>query len=257
MYLATDLVRVVATPADARANRLATKLGMTVVVRSTRIIVYEQSRDCSPDRHVLATLRQAGFVRLFEGTFMRASVPNLARSPLVCAFFDLVSDRYSKIIHPEINVACYDHLLDVASHVTQCMRYQTCLDLGCGPGTILHSRVQRAVDKIFGYDLSPHMRRLAAQRGLSVFTSDQFWGTPQKLELVLSSYVLHYGTASRAFLECVAHHLDASGVWVANFHKSIGLEDFLTLVTQTSKVVVVQGPSESPFGSVLAMSRAS
>lgn len=250
-----ELVRLVSTSTDARAHHLANRLGMNLVTRSMCIVIYEKLVRTSSKKTMSIALHRAGYVKYFENTYLSGRMAIAERSKLVSAFFNAISRQYSQIIHRDLNAACYESLLDIASSVKGQKTHATCFDLGCGPATILRSHAAASIDSIIGYDFSAQMRRLAAQHGLAVMSPNEFWNPTRTFPVILSCYVLHYRTTSPEFLERVADHLSAGAVWVANFHKNIGLDDFLLLLAQTPRLALARAPIDSPYGTIIAVLR--
>lgn len=253
MNRAIDPIWLCATPSDLSARQLANNHGLAIIVQSEKLAIYGTGGLTIDERSTKAALADEGYVRYFENAYLSKALSGHARLQVVQSYFDAVSSSYTGLVHKGVNAACYEYLFEIARAVNP--NFQNCLDFGCGPGTILDNAVSLAVRDVVGWDFSPSMLRIAENRGLTVLQDDDFWSMPRQFELVLSVFVLHYGTVTVALLQRISQHLEIGGVFAANFHKGIGLNDFLSTLDQVTNLVLVAPVSSSSFGPVVLLTR--
>lgn len=126
---------------------------------SRATLIYMTADVCvieSADRSLAEELLMgsSGGTRVFEEYYLASTGEDKAQGVLVCAFFNWLADRYNDEIEPSRNVACYEDLYDIASSLRGSAGATAVLDVGCGPGTILRSRVSRTARVLVGFDLS-------------------------------------------------------------------------------------------------------
>jgi predicted TPR repeat methyltransferase len=173
---------------------------------------------------------------------------------LVGAFFDWLADRYDDEIEPSRNVACYEELYDIASRLRGSAGSTTVLDVGCGPGTILRSRVARTAQVLVGFDISEVVAKTAASKGMAVMHREQFLGGRARFDVALSSYTMHYACDLTETLAGVQRNLKAGGIWALNFHKAIGLEAFLSRLDFTTLELTMHVRATT-FGPIVAVTK--
>jgi SAM-dependent methyltransferase len=253
MNQAIDPIWLCAMPSDLCARQLANSLGLTTIVQSTKLVVYGTGGRAIDEQSAKAAIVDYGYLQYFENAYLSKALSGQARLDVVQSYFDTVSSSYTGLTQKDVNPACYEYLFEVARAVNP--NFKNCLDFGCGPGTILDSAVSKVVRDVVGWDFSPSMQRIAQNRGLTVLRDDDFWSIPRQFQLVLSVFVLHYGTVSVAVLQRISLHLEVGGVFVANFHKGIGLNDFLLTLDQVTNLVLVAPVSSSSFGQIVLLTR--
>lgn len=173
-----------------------------------------------------------------------------SNAELVAEFFDWLGGKYVGEIEHARNRASYEHLFAVAQAHRSHVPCASLLDLGCGPAMILDSSIPIWVGEIVGYDIAPSVRDSARAHGLNVLDREAFCSCHKRFDMVLSSYVMHYGCDLAATVNAVALALKADGVWVMNFHKGLNLQE-LRAVLSASKLREVAPAVNSPFGPVL------
>lgn len=184
---------------------------------------------------------------MFEQTYVAPISGDTERSGLIAAFFDWLDGHYCEEIELSRNRACYEFLFELAQRFRDGAACAALLDVGCGPGTILETRIPTLVPRLFGYDIGCEVRRAAHAAGLAVMTKNEFLGETHTVDIALSAYVMHYGCDLPATLAAVARHLKPSGAWAMNFHKGINLALFLESLPGTGLRMPVE-PQTSPFG---------
>ena len=189
---------------------------------------------------------------MFERTYLAPLLNDVERGHLVAAFFDWLGDRYGQEIEPTRNRACYEFLYDHAQVLRNQSACSALLDVGCGPGTILETKLPALVSLIQGYDIGDEVRQAACAAGLQVMTVDQFHDGQGNLPVALSAYAMHYACDMDETLKAVARHLVPGGIWVMNFHKGINASLFKARLPGTGLSLVGE-PQNSPFGLVLTV----
>lgn len=241
--------RLVLSPSDELIEALLTDSRATLVYLTDDVCVLE-----SADRALVEDSQGSGRVwtRIFEEYHLANAGDDRAQGVVVSAFFNWLTDRYSDEIDSARNLACYEKLYDVANQFRDATTATAILDVGCGPGTILRSRVARAAQVLVGYDISNVAAKAAASVGMTVMSHEQFLAGAARFDVALSTYTMHYACDLAETLAGVQCNLKSGGVWVLNFHKGIGLDAFLTCLGSTALKLAGQ-VSHSPFGVIVAV----
>lgn len=255
MNRATNPIWLCTTPGDVCARQLADQLGLATIVQNPRLVIFGAAVAPVNERAVKAALLSSGYTKYFENAFMPSDLAGPARMELVRSYFDVVSSTYGTLTRIGLNAACYEHLFDEAKRLTP--KVESCLDFGCGPGTILGSSVAMSVPEVVGWDFSPRMRHLARSHKLPVLREIEFREEAHQFDLVLAAYVFHYGTVTLGMLGCIHKHLRIGGVLAANFHKNLGLEHFMSTSSQVPGLYLNSLSANSTFGSIAIFSRIS
>lgn len=255
MSQAIDPIWLCVAPSDHRARQLASRLKLKALIQNRRLVVFGTSGVSIDSESAITALQSAGFVKFFENAYMPADLDEPARVELVRAYFDVVSTTYGDLTTSGLNAACYEHLLNEAKRLTPAV--ESCLDFGCGPGTILESSVAVKVPVVIGWDFSSQMRRLARGRGLPVLQEVDFLqGRGTRLfDVVLAAFVFHYGTVSDSQLDHICQHLRIGGILAANFHKGLGLDHFMSTLSRVPGLHLNLPNGSSAFGTVTIVSR--
>lgn len=253
MSRATDPIWLCATPGDQRASQLARQLKLKAIVQNTELVIFGTSGVSIDVRATSTALESAGYVKYFENAYMSGNLVEPARLELVQGYFDVVSSIYGDLTRSGLNAACYEHLLNEAKRMTQVI--ESCLDFGCGPGTILESKVPAEVPVVAGWDFSPRMRSLARSHGLPVLREVDFLQGSRLFDVVLAAFVFHYGTVSASQLGHICQRLRIGGIFVANFHKDLGLDHFMSTLSRVPGLQVNLPNRSSAFGTVVVVSR--
>lgn len=179
-----------------------------------------ESEKASSPLRLDGLLQECGYVRLFERFYFLASDCSLEHKRLVRSFFDWLSPRYDLHNTKGQNAACYDYLLRYSE--IDPAAYPSIVDFGCGSGAIVDSRVPAIAGKLCGYDISPGMASAAREKGLDVLSQTDFEALSRgSIDLVMCSYVLHYGITKRQ-LNHLLSLLTPNGSLVGNLHKDFG-----------------------------------
>lgn len=243
--------RLVLAPTDELVDALVSDSRATIVCLTTDVCVLE-----SADRSLVEGLlgSRSGWTRVFEEYYLASAGDDKAQGVLVAAFFDWLADRYNDEIEPSRNVGCYEELYDIASDLRGSAGATAVLDVGCGPGTILRSRVARAARLLVGFDISEVAAKTAASEGMIVISREQFLGGPARFDVALSAYTMHYACELTDTLAGVQRSLKSGGAWVLNFHKDIGLGAFLECIDSTALRLTTQ-QRDSNYGSIVAVTK--
>lgn len=141
------------------------------------------------------------------------------RETFVKEFFDWLAPAYDQTVDRPRNIQNIEmlvgRLLEQAGHTPSLI-----LDFGCGTG--LSIAVPGLAARLVGFDPSPHMRGIAASRGMAVWGHAELAAAaPGEIKAAFASYVLHneVGAGSLALL---AARMPQGGVFSANFHKGRG-----------------------------------
>ncbi len=243
--------RLVLSPTDELIDVLLSDSRATLIYLTDEVCVLE-SADATLIQSLLDGSR--GWVRIFEEYYLASTGEDRAQGVLVGAFFDWLADRYNNEIDPSRNLACYEELYDVAKTLRGAAGATAVLDLGCGPGTILRSRVPQTADLLVGYDLSEVAAKAAAFDGLTVMPRDEFLAGPARFDVALSAYTMHYACDLAETLAGVQCNLKSGGIWALNFHKDIGLDAFLARL-ESSSLEPTAHIRASNFGSIVAVTK--
>jgi SAM-dependent methyltransferase len=240
---------LVLAPTDELVDALLTDRRAALVCRTTDVCVLE-----SADRSLVEGLLRgsSGWARVFEEYYLASTGDDRAHGVLVGAFFDWLADRYGDEIEPSRNLGCYEELYDIASNLRGSDGATSVLDVGCGPGTILRSRVARASRLLVGFDISEVAAKTAASEGMVVISREEFLGGPARFDVALSAYTMHYACHLTDTLAGVQRSLKSGGAWVLNFHKDIGLGAFLECLDSTALRLTTHQRA-STYGSIVAV----
>jgi SAM-dependent methyltransferase len=241
--------RLVLSPSDELIEALLTDSKATLVYLTDDVCVLE-----SADRTLVESSQGSvrKWTRVFDGYHFANADDDKAQGAVVSAFFDWLTDRYSDEIDSARNLACYEELYDIANQFRDARITTSVLDVGCGPGTILRSRVARAAQVLVGYDISNVAAQAATYSGMTVMSREQFLEGPARFDVALSAYTMHYACNLAETLAGVQCNLKPGGVWVLNFHKGIGLDAFLACLGSTALKFAGQ-VSHSSFGMIVAI----
>lgn len=214
--------------------------GFVRILESESLTLWSALMNQKPDT-VERDLVGRGCVRIFEQCFvMQTSDAFLRREAIHLLFSKISGDTYSLVITPHLNQACYDVLHRTA--IKYCQPVQRVLDFGCGPGTVLDSSFQN-VDILIGFDFIPINRSIANEKGLHVVDSHELKRKEHCFDVVVCCYVLHYMSVSIEMISIVFDQIRIGGVWVANFHKDIGVGWFLESIPKNVHVEIDFIPS--------------
>ncbi len=243
--------RLILPPSDALIETLLSDNRAALVYRADNVCVLESS-----DRRLTEGLRigSTSWTRVFEEYYLASTGEDKAQAVLVGAFFDWLADRYSYEIESSRNVACYEELYDIASKLRGPAGAKAVLDVGCGPGTILHSQVARTAQVLVGFDISDVVAKTAASKGMAVMSREQFLDGPARFDVALSAFTMHYACDLDETLAGVQCSLKPGGVWALNFHKDIGLESFLDRLDSTTLELTTQ-VCTSTYGSIATVTK--
>jgi hypothetical protein len=243
--------RLVLAPSHAMIGTLLSDSRATLVYLTDKVCVLETA-----DRTLAEELRKGGTIwtRVFEEYYLASTGEDKAQAVVVGAFFDWLADRYNDEIEPSRNVACYEELYDISSRLRGSAGSTAVLDVGCGPGTILRSRVARTAKVLVGFDISEVAAKTAASKGMAVMHREQFLNGPVRFDVALSAYTMHYACDLNETLAGVQCSLKSCGVWALNFHKDIGLEAFLKRLDSTTLELTAH-IGASTYGSIVAVTK--
>lgn len=243
--------RLVLAPTDELIEVLLCGSKATLVCRTADVCVLE-----SADRSVTERLGAggSGWTRVFEEYYLTSTGDDKAQGLLVAAFFDWLADRYADEIEPSRNVGCYEELYKIARSLRGSAGATAVLDVGCGPGVILRSRVACAAELLVGFDISEVAARKAAAKGMVVINREQFLNGEAKFDIALSAYSMHYACDLTETLAAVQCNLKPGGVWAINFHKDIGLVAFLKRLDSTPLKLATHLRA-SIYGSIVAVAK--
>jgi hypothetical protein len=243
--------RLVLAPTDELVDALLSDSQATLVCLTADVCVLE-----SADRSLVEELLGGSirWTRVFEEYHLANIGDDKAQGVLVGAFFDWLADRYNDEIEPSRNIGCYEELYDIASGLRGSTGATDVLDVGCGPGTILRSRVARAARLLVGFDISDVAAKIAASQGLVVIGREELLSGPAQFDVALSAYAMHYACDLTDTLAGVQCCLKPGGAWVLNFHKDIGLNAFLECLDSTTLKLTTHLRT-SPYGSIVAVTK--
>lgn len=215
------------------------------------IILQIQSGDIAA-KHLYDTLSSLGYKKYFEHYWLRRADDGV-EGDLIQNFFSVIASSYDEIIAPEINIACYSHLIRSALDFFPGSSPRA-LDFGCGTGLLTKCSERTLLGDVVGYDFSAKMAEKARNAGLDVLSESQFEGLPSNsFDLVLMNYVLHFGVKAGT-LERLQRLLRRGGILVANVHKNLNAESALKAI-ESGEVQGSTFTSFSRFGSVITFQR--
>lgn len=173
--------------------------------------------------HMLPALREAVDIGMILDRYWVSTDPDPVQNELMLSsFFDDLSMDYRDIIEPARNADNVRHLLWLLlDHLG--VPAGTLLDFGAGPGSSRPLVAERG-RSVIGMDLSPRMRELAAESGMSVVAPEEIGGPgAARFAGGFASYVLHLDPRPEG-IHRVLSTFGPDGVLVANVHKNRGLE---------------------------------
>lgn len=240
----TDPDRLIFSGSDPLLDVILQIPGVSVVHRTNRLCVLHADHEVFGS---VLTATESGWARMFERTYLAPTFSDVVRTKLVRAFFDWLSMRYEHEIDIQRNIRCYETLFERACSLCNTTSHVSVLDVGCGPGTIMMTRLPVIAAEICGYDIGSQMRRCARSSGLSVMSTHEFLKGESRFHVALSAYVMHYACDVRETIQAVQRQLIPGGVWAINFHKGMNLSIFLKEIS-LSNFELMGGPEESSFG---------
>jgi SAM-dependent methyltransferase len=197
-------------------------------------------------------LRSAGYTKVFENIYFPTKCSAAVRATLVRSLFSFIEKSYESYVDHARNVGCYEMLFDLASS-RAANAPRDILDFGCGTGLIMSTRVPRVVGRLVGYDFSEPMRRNAESRGMSVIESlDKEVG--EQFDVILASFVLHLGIDSTTLVKLI-NLLRRGGVFVANFHKEMFLEETIEEIRRHADKRVTIDLTPTTYGTAMIAQR--
>ncbi|WP_193317041.1 class I SAM-dependent DNA methyltransferase [Janthinobacterium sp. FT14W] len=219
----------------------AERLGAASIYRSKESFDRENEQ-------IESDLHGQEYVRIFENFWLPSRTSDDTRKMLVRSLFSAISSNYDSIVTPEHNFHCYEHLYALAKELLH-RTPDRVLDFGCGTGLITQTKIGSQVSVLKGFDFCPKMAALARGKGLDVIEGSIQAIEKEAYDLVLASYVFHYGLTHddwTMLLSCVTAH----GAVLGNFHKGIGLEYAIATLACLKEHCTYQ-VTESDFGPVL------
>lgn len=189
-------------------------------------------------------LRSKHYEKIFESCYIPSKLPSNLRSKFVKLLFSAIScEEYDASITHSINIGCYEKLFECAVTLSETKKTNV-LDVGCGPGTILETRVANIADTVTGYDFISANLDAASERGLRVIYSDQIKSlNNESFDIILSVFLLHYQSLTDEALGILIRSLAIGGIWAGNFHKDIGVDWFTDLLVRQNFYIFKEVPS--------------
>lgn len=241
---------------DINLIDLASELnfGITLIISDSRFYMYEYKKKPTEFCSIDEKLNKLGYDRIFEDCFLFFNGTQEERFDAIQFLFHNVgSEHYLKSINHKKNVDCYNFLFKQAL-----MLPNTCveivLDLGSGPGVIADTEILNAAGNVICFDTAECHLNALEKNGLTPLTLKEFFGLqPLSIDIVISSYVLHYQSLTNIEFNQVLSILKNNGVWVANFHKSKGVGWFLNELRDYDYFDLRL--SESAFGTIIMIQK--
>ena len=172
-------------------------------------------------------------------------------APLTEALFRYIAATYEEWIDRERNVENIEILLSILISEGS-IPIQKVLDFGCGIG-LAQEPASTFAWTLVCYDLSPEMRRIAANQGLIVWGPNELLAQqPGSVDGAFASYVFDV-IPTREELELVWRCIANGGLLVGNFHKGRGLETVTQVLVSLGAIVIEVEPASDPrHGTYLA-----
>jgi predicted TPR repeat methyltransferase len=240
----TDSDRLVFSGRDPLLEEVMQIPGVSVAHRTDRLCVLYVNHDTL---EAVLPNTKFGWAKMFERTYFAPTLDEETRTNLVRDFFDWLSMRYESEVDIQRNIKCYETLFERACKLSTLTSRISVLDVGCGPGTIMMTRIPAVTSELYGYDIGGDMRRCARSMGLSVMSEHEFLSGENRFQIALSAYVMHYACDLRETIQAVQRQLIPGGSWAVNFHKGMNLRLFLDEIS-LSNLELASGPEESSFG---------
>lgn len=221
-----------------------------LAAHDTRFVMYEYVKAKINDPVIDIQLGQLGYDRVFEDCFTFINGDEEDRFEAIQFLFDQIGGKkYLDSIIRSKNQDCYNFLFTKALSLPKTSS-NAVLDLGSGPGLIADTQVPKLSGNLICFDTSECNLEVSKKRGLTTITIDQFFEIkPSSIDIVISSYVLHYESLTNREFKQVACILNENGVWAANFHKAKGVSWFLDKFKNYNEFDL--NHSDSIFGSIL------
>jgi len=194
--------------------------------------------------------REKSYLRVFESCFVvKLEESEFRTEAIQLLFTELAGETYSTGIDLHRNVQCYETLYEGARKLST-QDFVKVLDFGCGPGTVLASKIHHQIEELVAYDIVQENREHSSLLGMNVLQPTEIENLNDYLfDLIICSYVLHYQSIEPKILNKLIDNLKLGGIFAANFHKSVGLEWFLNCLESRHKLKLVKRPSS--FGELV------
>lgn len=224
------------------------------LLRNSRRFSLWASTDTYCSKQALDSLASGDYARIFESCFITKLENEESRIEATTLLFsELAGDAYNSVIDAGRNLDCYNLLYDEAKKEAK-IDFNSILDFGCGPGTVLASDVYNQTKSLAGYDLVEQNRKHANALGLHTLSSEDIDNLAEEsLDFIVCSYVLHYMSIKRCTITKLIASLREGGVLAANFHKCTGINWFLNCVDSIAAIRVTRKPSH--FGDLVLITK--
>lgn len=223
---------VVSKLANSHTLIACTELSFNLVSQDSQFSLFQYAEGRLSASELHERLFELGFDRIFEGCYVFSNGEADERFHAVRFLFSIIGgDNYLASVNRTTNISCYDQLYAEAIKRMDLESIEV-LDFGSGPGLISESKVCNPSTRIICFDTAECNLLAVRARDLSAINLDQFFQLkPSSIDLILSTYVLHYQSVTRSELHQAFTILRMNGIWASNFHKAKGTDWFITEVT--------------------------
>jgi 2-polyprenyl-3-methyl-5-hydroxy-6-metoxy-1,4-benzoquinol methylase len=165
--------------------------------------------------------------RYFDRYYLLLPKNVTKRQETIDSFFSFIANKYESLIDVERNIENINILLDILNNYISPIANKSILDFGCGTG--LSSRLMSKWNiNIIGVDSCAIMRKISKSNGLNVISINDLAAQSENIyDGAFASYVLHLSPSFDS-LDILWSHLKKNGVFVANFHKDVGIKETMS-----------------------------
>ena len=168
------------------------------------------------------------------------------RQLVLDTFCGMIAEDYERLIEVERNQDNIVVLLRALRNQFGVTIGETVVDWGCGTGLSLPLAREVGLN-VIGVDRSPEMRRIAAARGMTVYSIDELSGwTDGSVPAAFASYVFHLLCEFEG-LGILWRKLHQGGVLVGNFHKDGELDSVVEFLSEAGAAVLSLDVPHAPL----------
>ena len=195
------------------------------------LIIYDVPSMMQED--VQALLRTNAYIKTLHRFYVFLTGKPKENELVISQYFDYVAESYEQLIETQQNLTNIQFQLQyILSKIN--IKKPKILDFGCGTG--VSAIVTKAFEsqygeiEIIGYDISSAMLEKSKKAGLKTLNHRSLLKLKDhSLDGIFASYSLHFLTDVN-ILSLIWQKLKLNGIFTANFHKNINLDEVVSFV---------------------------